>query len=43
MDPYPKPLLRFRWNYGFTAVCLLTLGLDIALVYLGYRLVTLIF
>jgi len=43
MHPYPKPLLRFRWNFGFTAVILLTLGLDIALVYLGYRVLTLIF
>jgi len=43
MDPYPKPLLRFQWSLGFTAACLLILGLDIALVYLGYRLVTLIF
>ena len=34
---------RFRLNLGFIAVILLTLGLDIALVYLTYRALTAIF
>ena len=37
-DHSPKPLLRFRWNYGFIAVILLTLGLDIGLAYTIYRI-----
>ena len=43
MDRSPGFLHRSQLNFGFIAVILLTLGLDIVLVYLGYRLVTLIF
>jgi hypothetical protein len=39
----PQPWIPFRARFFSTAVILLTLGLDIALVYGAYRLLALIF